>query len=313
MHYDIIIIGSGPAGLSVATFTSIRKLKTLVLEAASKAGGKPVNMYGNKTVDDFIGFPEGVKGKEVGEALLRQAEKFGAEIKCNSKVAKVSIENSDKLVETEDGETYRAKAVIIATGSHSKKFVGGIEGERKFRNKGVSYELSELSHMKNKKVIVVGGGETAVETALTLKDIAKEVYIIHRRDTFRADEVLVEKMNKSNVNIIYNSQVKKIEGEDFVKKVTLYNNKTKNETELNADQVIFCIGSIPASEMLKDIPVEVDEKGVIIADCDQKTSVEGIFAAGDVAGGAMRISVAIGEGVKAAMSAYKYIRQPYWA
>lgn len=313
MQYDVIIVGSGPAGLSSATFTSIRKLKTLVLEAASKAGGKPVNTYGAKIVDDFIGFPEGVKGKEVGEALLRQAEKFGAEIKCNSKVSKVSIKNSNKLVETEEGETYRAKAVIIATGSHSKNFVGGIEGERKFRKKGVSYELQAPSDMENKIIIVVGGGATAVETALMLKDIAKEVHIVHRRDYFRADEMLVEKLNKSNLNIIYNSQVVKIEGDNFVKKVTLYNNKTKNETEMRADQVIFCIGAIPASEILKNLNVEVDQKGVIIADCDQKTSVEGIFAAGDVAGGAMRISVAIGEGVKAAMSAYKYIRQPYWA
>lgn len=313
MLYDVIVIGSGPAGLASATFTSVRKLKTLVLEATSKAGGKPVNMYGKKIVDDFLGFPEGVKGKEVGEALIRQAEKFGAEIKCNSKVTKISIKNNDKLVETEGGEIYRAKAVIIATGSHSKSFVGGIEGEREFRKKGVDYQLSDPTEMENKTVIVVGGGATAVETALILKNIAKKVHIIHRRDDFRADELLVEKLEKSNVNIIYNSQIKKIEGNNHVTKVTIYNNKSNKETEMKADQIIFCIGAIPASEMLKELPVEVDQKGTIRTDCDQKTSVEGIFAAGDVAGGAMRISAAIGEGVKAAMTAYLYIKQPYWA
>ncbi|MGQ9720030.1 MAG: NAD(P)/FAD-dependent oxidoreductase [Candidatus Jordarchaeum sp.] len=313
MQYDVIVIGSGPAGLASATFTSARKLKTLVLEATSKAGGKPVNMYGKKIVDDFLGFPEGVKGKEVGEALIRQAEKFGAEIKCNSKVTKISIKNNDKLVETEGGEIYRAKAVIIATGSHSKSFVGGIEGEREFRKKGVAYQLSDPTEMENKTVIVVGGGANAVETALILKNIAKKVHIIHRRDNFRADELLVEKLEKSNVNIIYNSQIKKIEGNNHVTKVTIYNNKSNKETEMKADQIIFCIGAIPASEMLKELPVEVDQKGTIRTDCDQKTSVEGIFAAGDVAGGAMRISAAIGEGVKAAMTAYLYIKQPYWA
>ncbi len=313
MQYDVIVIGSGPAGLASATFTAIRKLKTLILEAASKAGGKPVNMYGNKIVDDFIGFPEGVKGKEVGEALIRQAEKFGAEIKCNSKVTKISIENYDKLVKTEDGEIYRAKAVIIATGSHTKNYVGGIEGEREFRKKGVDYYLSSPSEMENKIVVVVGGGETAVETALILKDIAKEVNIVHRRDYFRADELLVEKLEKSNVNIIYDSQIKKIEGDSHLTKVTIHNNNTNKETELKADQIIFCIGAIPASEMLKDLPVEVDQRGLIKTDCDQKTIVEGIFAAGDVAGGAMRISVAIGEGVKAAMAAYLHVRKPYWA
>ncbi len=313
MHYDVIIVGAGPAGLSAAAFAARRKLKTLVLEAANKAGGKPVNMYGTKIVEDFIGFPEGVKGEEVGKALLRQAEKFGAEIRCDSRVSRVLTLNKEKLIETEDGETYRAKAVIIATGSHSKNFVGGIEGEKKFRNKGVSYALSNPSSMKGKKVLVVGGGETAVETALALKDIAKEVHLAHRRDSFRADEILVEKLKKSNINILYNSRVVKIKGNKTVTSTTLQNTKTGEQTELSVDQIIFCIGSIPASEILKDLNVQVDKNGVIVVDCDQKTSVEGIFAAGDVAGGAMRISTAIGEGIKAALSAYKYIRQPYWA
>jgi thioredoxin reductase (NADPH) len=312
LQYDVVIVGAGPAGLSAAAFAARRKLKTIVLEAASRVGGKPANVYGTKIVDDFIGFPEGVKGKEVGEALLRQAEKFGAEIKCNSRVFKVSIENSDKLVETEDGETYRAKAVIIATGSRSKSFVGGIEGETEFKNKGVSYELTNPSEMKNKIVLVVGGGETAIETALTLKDIAKETHLVHRRDSFRADEVLVEQLNKSRVNIIYNSEVIKIQGNNLVTKVTIQNNETKNKKEMSADQVIFCFGTIPGSEMLKDLNAEIDQNGTIKVDCDQKTSVEGIFAAGDVSGGAMRISTSIGEGIKAALNAYKYIRQPYW-
>jgi thioredoxin reductase (NADPH) len=313
LQYDVIIVGAGPAGLSAAAFAARRKLKTLVLEATSKVGGKPVNVYGTKIVDDFIGFPDGVKGKEVGEALLRQAQKFGAEIKCESRVSKVSIENNDKLVSTDDGKTYRAKAVIIATGSHSKSFVGGIEGEAEFRNKGVSYELQNPNEMKDKIVFVVGGGETAVETAITLKDIAKQVYLVHRRDSFRADEILVEQLKKSKVNILTNSRLQKIHGDDKVTGVTIYNDATKKEIEMKADQVIFCFGTVPASEMLKDLNVKLDEKGLIMVDCDQRTNVEGIFAAGDVAGGAMRISTAIGEGVKAALNAYKYIKQPYWA
>ncbi|MEM3593324.1 MAG: FAD-dependent oxidoreductase [Candidatus Jordarchaeaceae archaeon] len=313
MQYDVIIIGAGPAGLSAAAFAARRKLRTLVLEAESSAGGKPANVYGNKLVDDFIGFPEGVKGKEVGEALLRQAKKFGAEIKCNSKVTKVSIENNNKLVETESGETYKAKAIIIATGSHTKSHAGGIEGEAKFRNKGVSYELTNFSDMKNKKVLVAGGGETAIETALSLKGVAKEVHLLHRRDSFRADEVLVEQLNRSGVNILYNSEVIKIQGNETVKKVVIKNNKTGEETEMSVDHVIFCFGTVPACEMLEGLQIETNQNGSIKVDCDQKTSIEGIFAAGDVTGSAMRISTSIGDGVKAALNAYKYIRQPYWA
>ncbi|MEM2145465.1 MAG: FAD-dependent oxidoreductase [Candidatus Jordarchaeaceae archaeon] len=313
MQYDVIIVGGGPAGLSAAAFAARRKLKTLVLEASRRAGGKPANVYENKIVDDFIGFPNGVKGREVGEALLRQAVKFGAEIKCNSKVIKVSIKNNDKLIETEDGETYVAKAVIIATGSHSKSYIGGIEGETEFKNRGVSYELTNILDIKNKRVLVAGGGETAIETALSIGDIAKEVYLIHRRDSFRADEVLVEQLNRSKVNIIYDSEVVKIQGNDTVTKVTIQNKKTKNETEISVDQVIFCFGTIPASEMLKELHIETDQNGALKVDCDQKTNIEGTFAAGDVTGGAMRISTSIGEGIKAALNAYKYIRQPYWA
>jgi thioredoxin reductase (NADPH) len=217
-----------------------------------------------------------------------------------------------KIVKTSRA-TYEAKAVIFSTGSHYKEI--GVKGEKEFRGKGVSYcGVCDGPFFKGKKVLIVGGGNSACITTLYLSGIASQVTVTHRRQAFRAEESLVTDIaSKGNVNILWNTEIQEIKGDRQVKAVILKNNLTQQITELPADAVFVQVGEAPNSQLAKACGVETDEHGYIKIDIRQQTNLPGVFAAGDVTNHPVKqVGTAVGQGITAALEAYSYIRRPYY-
>jgi thioredoxin reductase (NADPH) len=217
-----------------------------------------------------------------------------------------------KLVRTSK-MTYETKAVIIASGSHYRQL--GVPGEEQFRGRGVSYcGLCDGPLFKGKRVLVVGGGNSALITTLYLGGIASEVKLIHRKDSFRAEEALVKALKeKQNVEALLNTEVKEIRGEKLVNKAILFNNKTKETKELLVDGIFVQVGEDPNSQLAKDAGVLIGEDGYILIDILQKTNISGVYAAGDVTNQPVKqVGTAVGQGITAATEAYGYVRRPYY-
>jgi len=212
-----------------------------------------------------------------------------------------------------DKTTYQAKAVVFASGTHYREL--GVPGEKEFRGRGVSYcGVCDGPLFKNKRVLVVGGGNSAIITALYIAELASEVKLSHRRGTLRAEEALVKGLkNKRNVEILWNTEVKEIEGEKVVGKALLFDNKTGKTKELKVDGVFIQVGEAPNSQLAKKAGVNVDRKGYIIVDVRQHTNMAGVYAAGDVTNHPVKqVGTAVGQGTTAALEAFGYIRQPYY-
>ncbi len=297
--YDVIIVGAGPAGLTAGIYAGRRELKTLIL--GEILGGQ---MSYAHLVENYPGV-EPMSGKELAERMKKQAEKFGCEVKMET-VVNMELQGEIKKVITREGE-YRADVVIIATGSKPRRLK--IEGESKFLGKGVSYcTICDGPLFKGKKVIVIGGSDAAVTSALYLSEIASQVFLVHRRDQLRAEEANQEKLKKSPVKIIWNSVVEKIEGDEVVRKVLIKNLKTNEAKELEVDGVFIEIGEVPTTEIVKKAGVEVNEKGYIKVNERMETNIKGVYAAGDVIGSLAQIVVAASEGAQAATNAYLYLK-----
>ena len=298
--YDVVIIGAGPAGLNAALYSARAGLKTLVLERLF-AGGQAAT---TSEVDNFIG-----TGKIGGAALCMQMEKqaksFGAEVKYEDVL---SLDTSEKKIVTKKN-TYLARAVIIATGASQRKI--GIDGEEKFRGRGVSYcATCDGGFFKDKTVCVIGGGDTAAEDALYLSNICKKVYVIHRRDKFRAAAKTVEKLyNNSKIEIVLNTVAEKINGGDFVNSVSVKNVASGEKREISTDAVFVAAGNIPSNALFKGM-IKTDENGYIIVDKNMRTDKENIYAAGDVCQKPLRqIITACADGAVAASSAAEDIME----
>jgi len=304
-YYDVIIIGGGPAGMTSAIYTCRRNLKTLILEKNSLGG----RMLLAKEIENYPGF-ESISGMELAERMKTQVEKFNAEIRYEEVIG-MNFKNQEKEIITKENK-YISKAVIIATGSEHKRLE--IKGEKEFLGRGVSYcATCDAPFFRNKIVAVVGGGNSAVNEALYLSNVAEKVYIIHRRNEFRAEDAKVkELLSKENVEPVFNTIVEEILGDGMVNRIRIKNLETEKESFLNVDGIFIAIGNIPATSIAKSAGVSLDEKGFIIVDKEQKTNIPGVFAAGDCTGGLMQISVAVGEGSIAGVSAYKYVKNPYW-
>jgi len=303
--YDVIIIGSGPAGLTAAIYTGRAKLETLVV-AGLTSGGQLMLTGG---VENFPGFPEPILGPELMDKMRKQAEHFGAKFLFQDATA---VDFSSKPFKVKvGGQIFEAKTVIIATGSSAKWL--GLESEARLRGRGVSScAICDAPFFKEKKVVVIGGGDTAVDEALTLTKFAKEVTLIHRRNELRATKILQDRaFSNKKISFVWDSVVEEILGKNKVEGIRIKNVKTSEKSEIATDAVFVAIGHEPNTGIFKG-QIELDSYGYIVAKDETRTSVEGVFVAGDVQDYRYRQAItAAGSGCKAALNAVKYIEEHY--
>lgn len=299
-EFDVIIVGAGPAGLTAAIYSARYGLKTAFFESVDPVSQLSLTPW----IENFPGY-EG-SGFELLEKMKNQALKFGAIHKFEN-VEKLRKVNG-KFEVTTDGGKYYAQALIIATGGKHREL--GVPGEREFVGRGVSYCATCDGHFfRGKKVLVVGGGNTALTDAIYLKETGCDVTVVHRRDEFRADKALQEELFKRNIPVIWNSVVERIEGKEKVERVVLINRVTGEERVVEVDGIFIAVGIRPATDIVMDLGVERDSAGYIKVDRRQRTNVEGVFAAGDCCDNPLKqVVTACGEGAVAANSAFEYIK-----
>jgi thioredoxin reductase (NADPH) len=304
--WDLIIIGAGSAGLSAGLYGARSGLKTLILEKQIP-GGATVE---SPLIENYPGFIS-VSGQELIDKMVVHATKFGVKINQLEPVTELDLKGEKKTVKTAK-TTYEASAMIITTGCHHRELEA--PGEKEYSGRGVSYcALCDGAFFKGKKVIVVGGGNNAATSALILAHLTPNVKLIHRREDLRAEEILMEDLKKSKVEFIWNTDVKEIKGNKTVKSVTIVNNKTGEQKEIEVDGVFIQVGEIPNSDFVKNVGVNVDNEGYIIVDTRQRTNIPGVYAAGDVTTNPVKqIGTAVGQGIVAATDAFGYIRRPYY-
>lgn len=298
--FDYIIIGAGPAGLSSAQYAARSGLKTIVLEGMG-AGGQVAQIF---ELENYPGVFPPVNGFDFTETMRKQAEAFGAQIK-QVQVTSIDKTGKDFVIQTKD-TVYTAPALCIATGAVHKNL--GVPGEAEFSGRGVSYcATCDGPFFRNKKIVVVGGGDSACSEAIYLATLSKDVSIIHRRNEFRAQKALVDKMLAAGVKPIYDSVVKQINGQMKVTGITLENVKTGEQTEMECDAVFIFAGMAPQTDLVDMI--KKDPQGYIITDEYMQTSIPGLFAAGDVRSKPFRqIVTAASDGAIAANTAKEFIR-----
>ena len=303
MNRKVIIIGSGPAGLTAALYAARANLEPLVFEGNQPGGQLTITT----DVENYPGFPSGIMGPELMENFREQAKRFGAE--CYFKhVTKVDFNNRPFKVWVGEDE-YSSDAIIIATGASAKML--GLDKENELMGFGVSAcATCDGFFYKDKKVLVVGGGDTAMEEATYLTKFASEVVIIHRRDTFRASKVMVDRvMKNSKVRVIWDVVMKDIEGtkESGVKSVILENQKTKKRFNEDCDGVFLAIGHKPNTDLFKD-QLDTNENGYLLTKSGTKTNIDGVYACGDVQDHVYRQAItAAGSGCMSAIDAERYL------
>ncbi len=299
--YDLAILGAGPAGICAAIYATRAKLNTIWLDKKFVQGGQIVDTY---EVDNYPGLP-GITGLDLGEAMAGHAAKLGMKPQRET-VRSIEAEQGIKVIRTKKNE-YRARAVIIACGATHRHL--GIPGEEELSGMGVSYcATCDAAFFQDRTVVVVGGGNVAVEDAILLSRTCKKVYLVHRRDELRAEKILQESFFAcKNVEIIWDSIPLSIEGTDKVEALKIQNNKTQEESFIETDGVFIAVGIVPGTEKFKDL-VKLDEAGYIVAGEDGITSEPGIFAAGDIRTKNLRqVVTAVADGANAVASVQRYL------
>lgn len=305
--HDVVMIGAGPAALSAAIYTTREDIDTVLYEKGVIGGLAAITDW----VDNYPGFPKGIAGLELADGLREQAERFGADIRLGE-VLKIEDEGKLKKITTTDGVVH-AKAVLIATGSDYKKL--GIPGEQEFYARGVHYcATCDGAFYREKHLVVVGGGNSAVQEAIFLTRFATKIDLLVRSDKMRASEVLQHELenHKDKITVHFNTTTDEIVGneEDKVVSVRGTDKSTGQQVEFQTDGVFIFIGLDPNSAFLKDSAIELDEIGMVKTDADLQTSMPGVFAAGDIrAGATMQIASATGEGATAALIMRKYLEE----
>ena len=305
--YDAIIVGGGPAGLTVGLYTSRAGMKSLLIESLA-AGGQAA---ATDAIENYPGFPDRIKGSDLIDKFKRQVEIFGLEFSSGEvkNIERWKTEDFNVWQVVVGDRTYNALAIIVAVGARPKEL--GVPGENKLRGKGVSYcATCDGPFFHNLDIVVVGGGDTAVKEALFLTRFARKVILVHRRDRLRATKVLQERaLSHEKINFIWNSVVTKILGETTVEGIRINNLKTEEESDIPCRGVFIFVGINPNTRFLK-ATVEMDEEGYIITDENMKTSADGIYACGDCRQKLLRqIVTACGDGATAAFAAQQYVEE----
>ena len=307
MVEDLIIIGSGPAGLTAALYTAREDFKPLVITGVN-AGGQ---LLLTTTVENFPAFPDGVYGSELVDLMRKQAEKFGSRFVAED-VTSIDLSSRPFNIKTSSSE-YQAKSIIIATGASAKWL--GIPSEQRFVGKGVSScATCDAPFFKNKNVVVVGGGDTAMEDSIFLTKFTNSVTIIHRRDAFRASKIMQERIfSNPKIKVIWDSAIDEILGDSKVTSIKIKNLKTGEITQKDIDGVFVAIGYQPNTKYLAG-SLALDDQGYIITKDEVKTDIDGVFVAGDVADKRYRQAItAAGSGAKAALEAREYLQKLEYA
>jgi thioredoxin reductase (NADPH) len=302
--YNTIIIGGGPAGLTAALYASRAELKPLLFAGLTPGG----QLMQTSEVENFPGFPNGILGPELMLNMIKQVERFGTEIK-NENVTSVNFSTSPFMV-TSDSESFLAKTVIISTGAEANWL--GLPNEQRLRGHGVSAcATCDGFFFRDKDVVVIGGGDSAMEEANFLTKFAKSVVIIHRRGEFKASKIMLRRAQENKkISFLMNTEVADVLGEKIVEGVVVRNNVTHEEKTLNVQGYFAAIGHTPTTKMFSEAGVEVDHKGYIVVHDNTRTNIEGLFVAGDVNDPRYRQAVsAAGMGCMAALDVEKYLAE----
>lgn len=300
-EFETIIAGGGPAGLSAAIYTGRAEMRTLILERLY-VGGQLIMTY---EVANYPGFPEVISGPDLIERMQKQAKQFGPEVRTEE-VESVELDGSVKVVKTNEN-SYRTPTLILAMGADPRKLE--VPGESELRGRGVSYcGTCDAPFFRDKKVVCVGGGDSALKEAIYIAKFAKEVMLVHRRQEFRAEQIYqTEARENPKISFTLDTVVERINGKEHVESVDVRNLKTDAKTTIACDGVFVFVGSVPNTNFLCSL-YPVDCGGHVDTDRDMMTSVPGIFAVGDVRKYSYRqIATAVGEGVTAAMAAERWI------
>lgn len=301
--YDVMILGAGAAGLTAGIYASRARMKTLILNEGT-VGGQMVLTH------EIANYPgvESISGYELANIMKKQARDFGCTIKSNLKITRYSINGSVKEVETEDGRIFKSKSVVLAPGGRPRPL--GIPGEDSFKGRGVSYcATCDGDFFTGKELVVVGGGNSALEEAVSLSKYATKITIVHQFDHFQAFAHAVKEAEANpKISFLMESELREIKGGEGVESVVVENLKTGERSTLSTDGVFVFIGYLPNTESLKEV-APLNERGEIVVDGAMKTAIPGVFAAGDsIAKRFRQVTTAVADGTIAALSAAEYLR-----
>lgn len=303
LETDLVIIGGGPAGLTAGIYAARSGLKSVVVEKGALGG----QVATTPVVENYPGLTQ-VGGKTLVDIMVNHALEY---VKIFPGEEVMEIQPGDPLVVTTSRRRFRTKVVLLATGANHRHL--DIPGESRFSGRGVSYcSTCDGPLFKGKRVLMVGGGNSAVTEALHMHNIGVPVTLVHRRDKLRAQEHLAKNLFDNNIPVLFNTEVKEIRGNEKVEEVLLYNNQTDETTAMDADGVFIAVGYEPAVDLAKKLGIDLTEEGFIKRDSSHRTNIPGIYTAGDVEGGYKQIVTAAGQGSEAALAIFEDLVNPYW-
>ena len=303
-HYDVVVVGAGPAGLAAAIYTARARLRTLVLDESLPGG----QMKTTHKVSNYPGFPEDIKGTELATRFAQQAERFGARIERAVEITDHDLTGREKTFELDEESTVTAKAVILATGAKPREL--GLPGETSFRGRGLSYcATCDGAYFEGKRIHVIGGGNSAVEESLFLTQFAEKVTIVHQFDHFQCDEVTAaEALDHPKIDVLWSHEPRGFYGETAVERLHVEDLSSNEGLELTTDGVFVFVGMVPRTDLVRGI-LELGPGGTVETDESMATRVPGLYAAGDIRTKAYRqITTAVADGTIAALSAQRYVK-----